>query len=120
MIDFVMNILWDIFGGLISALLWCIFGVLWCITVIGIPLGIVCFKMAGLVIAPFGREFEYDGGPLSIIFDIFWILLTGIEFAALHVALGIVLCVTIIGIPFGIQHFKLAVLSLLPFGGHFR
>lgn len=117
--NLIMNLLWDVLGGIVGAILWCIFGALWCITIIGIPFGIMCFKMAGLVIWPFGKEFVYDNKPLSIIFDILWILLTGAELAIFHFVLGLVFCVTIIGIPFGIQHFKIGMQALLPFGTHY-
>lgn len=116
MINFVMNLIWDILGGLVGAILWCIFGVLWCCTIIGIPLGLLCFKMAGLVLWPFGSEIVYDGKGFSILVDVLWILFTGLELAAFHFAVGIVLCITIIGIPFGIQHFKMGIIGLLPCG----
>lgn len=118
--NFIMNFFWAIFGGLISSILWAVFGLIWCCTVIGIPLGLFCFKMAGLVLCPFGKDVTYDGEPLSLIFDILWILLTGIELAVFHLAFGVILCCTIIGIPFGLQHFKLAAVCLLPCGTKIR
>lgn len=110
------NLLWDIFGGLISAILWAVFGVIWCCTVVGIPFGLFCFKMAGLVLWPFGRELDYDGKISSLVLDIIWIILTGCELALVHLVFGAILCCTIVGIPFGIQHFKLAVMCMLPVG----
>ncbi len=114
---FIGNILWLIFGGLIGALLWAIAGVLVCLTIIGIPFGLQCFKFAGFVLWPFGRDVEIGSfGVGSLIGNILWILLLGWELCITHLTIGAVLCLTIIGIPFGIQHFKLALLALLPFG----
>ncbi len=114
------NLLWFVFGGCISGLTWCLFGCLWCITVVGIPVGVQCFKMAGLSFFPFGKEVEYGGGAMSFIVNIIWIVLSGLPLALEHLVFGIVMCVTIIGIPFGLQHFKLAKLALMPFGARVR
>lgn len=113
---FLGNIIWLIFGGLVIALMWCMYGVLWCITIVGIPLGLQCFKFAKLSLWPFGKEVEYAGGTFKMIVNILWMILTGIEMALANVICGLVLCVTIVGIPFGLQFFKLASLSLMPFG----
>ncbi len=110
------NILWLIFGGLEAWFAWTIYGILWSITIVGIPLGRQCFKFARLSLAPFGKDVSVEGGPVSLLANIVWCLFTGVEMALAHVTVGIGLCLTIIGIPFGIQHFKLAVLSLFPFG----
>lgn len=110
------NILWFICGGFVSGLTWLLFGCLWCITIIGIPIGMQCFKLAGLSFFPFGKEVEYGGGLGSLLMNILWIILTGIPLALEHVVFGGLLCLTIIGIPFGLQHFKLAKLALMPFG----
>ena len=110
------NILWLIFGGFISAISWCLAGVLWCITFVGIPIGLQCFKFASLSISPFGKNVQYGGGFGSMILNIFWLILSGIPLALEHLAMGIFLCITIVGIPFGLQHFKIAKLALLPFG----
>ncbi len=112
------NILWIIFGGLISALLWILAGCLWCITVIGIPIGLQCFKLSSISLNPFGKEITYDGGAGSFLLNIIWILLSGIELALYNLIAGLILCVTIVGIPFGLQFFKLAKLSLCPFGAN--
>ena len=112
--------MWFIFGGVISGLTWWIVGCLWCITIIGIPIGRQCFKIAGLSFFPFGKEVIYGGGAASLIANIFWLLLTGIPMAIANAVWGCVLCVTIIGIPFGKQFFKLAKLSLMPFGATIR
>ncbi len=110
------NILWFIFGGFAAGLSWVIAGIGWCITIIGIPIGLQCFKFAGLAFFPFGKEVTYGGGAMSLIANIFWLLLTGIPMAIADVVWGCILCITIIGIPFGKQFFKLAKLSLMPFG----
>lgn len=110
------NILWFLFGGLIGGISYTMIGCLWCLTIIGIPVGIQCFKLAGLVFFPFGRNVNYGGGGFSFIVNIIWIALFGWELALGYLALGLVWCITIVGIPFGKQCFKLARLSLMPFG----
>ena len=110
------NIIWIICGGLISALGFATAGVLWCITIIGIPVGVQCFKMAGLALNPFGKEIRYEGGAVSFLLNVIWFFVSGIEIAALNFVMGLILCITIIGIPFGKQFFKFARLALCPFG----
>lgn len=112
------NILWFIFGGLISGLSWFLIGCLWCISIVGIPVGMQCFKFAVLAFAPFGKDVRYGGGAVSLLCNIIWIIVSGIPLAIESVILGCLLCVTIIGIPFGLQHFKLAKLALMPFGAN--
>ena len=110
------NVLWFIFGGFVSGLSWLLAGCLWCITIVGIPIGRQCFKFAGLAFFPFGKEIEYGGGAVSMIANIFWLIVTGIPMALANAVWGCVLCITIIGIPFGKQFFKFAKLALMPFG----
>lgn len=110
------NLLWLLLGGLVLSIGWCLAGLLLCITVIGIPLGIQCFKIAALCLAPFGRTIEYGGGLGSLFLNFLWIILFGWELAIVSLVSGLLLCATIIGIPFGMQAFKLAKLSLMPFG----
>lgn len=110
------NILWFILVGLVLGISWFLFGILWCITIIGIPIGIQCFKFAGFAIWPFSRDIVYDSSASSTILNILWIIFGGLALATISVVIGAMLCVTIIGIPFGIQCFKLAKLSLMPFG----
>lgn len=110
------NILWIIFGGLLSALGWLITGVLWCITIIGIPVGLQCFKLASLSLNPFGKEVRYEGGAGSFLLNVIWFIFGGLEMAIGNFLFGVLWCITIIGIPFGKQFFKLAGLSLRPFG----
>ena len=110
------NILWFLFGGLINGISWFLAGIIWCITLIGIPYGLQCFKFATLSFMPFGKEIVYGGGAPSFIANIIWILFFGIPMTIGNLFLGCMWCITIIGIPFGLQCFKFAKLSLAPFG----
>ena len=110
------NVLWFVFGGCLSGLGWCLAGVLWCITIVGIPVGLQCFKFAKLAFFPFGKEIVYGGGVGSFLLNIIWLVVSGIWLALGSVVTGCLLCITVIGIPFGLQHFKLAKLALMPFG----
>ncbi len=112
------NILWFLCGGFWSGLSWILAGCLWCITIIGIPIGLQCFKFANLAFFPFGKEVAYGGGAISLIANIIWLLISGIPMAILNVLIGLLCCVTVIGIPFGKQFFKIAKLSLMPFGAY--
>jgi len=119
--SFIGNILWLLFGGIILALLWAIAGLLVCLTIIGIPFGLQCFKFAGFALWPFGRQVVIgELGVGSLIGNILWILLLGWELCISHLVIGALFCITIIGIPFGLQHFKLAMLAILPFGARIR
>lgn len=118
--SFLGNVLWFIFGGFVAGLSWLVTGCLWCISIIGIPVGLQCFKFASLAFFPFGKEVEYGGGAVSLIANIFWLILTGIPMAIVDAIWGCILCITIIGIPFGKQFFKLAKLSLMPFGARVK
>lgn len=91
-------------------------GCLWCISIIGIPYGIQCFKFASMSFFPFGKEIVYGGGAVSFLVNVIWILISGIPLAVEHLVIGCLLCITVIGIPFGLQQFKLAKLALMPFG----
>lgn len=110
------NIIWIIFGGLITALAWVLAGIFFYITIVGIPLGRQCFKFASLTLAPFGKDIEYGGGAPSLVANVIWLIVCGIGASISYVILGCLYCATIVGIPFGLQLFKLAKLSLLPFG----
>ena len=110
------NIIWIIFGGLVTALGWVLAGALFYITIIGIPLGRQAFKMASLTLAPFGKEIVYGGGAPSLVANIIWVVVIGLWEAVAYAAAGVVFCITIVGIPFGLQLFKMAKLSLFPFG----
>ena len=110
------DILWLIFGGLVSAISWFLLGCLWCISIIGIPIGVQCFKFAGLSLAQFGKEIHYGGGAGTFILNLLWMIFGGLEMAIGHALFGLACCITIIGIPFGLQHFKFAKLALMPLG----
>lgn len=110
------NLLWIILGGLVESLVWCIAGFICYISVVGIPLGRQCFKFASLSLTPFGKKVVYGGGSVSFVANIIWLLLVGFIMAIINVIWGLVLCATIIGIPFGKQFLKLAKLWLMPFG----
>jgi len=113
------NILFFILGGFLIFLGYLLGGIVLCLTIIGIPFGIQCFKLAGGVLAPFGREVretEPPGGPLALIMNIIWIILPGLELAIMHLFLAAFFAITIIGIPIAAQHIKLLPLALLPFG----
>ena len=113
---FLGNLLWCLLGGLLSALSWALAGLFWCITIIGIPVGLQCFKFASLSLFPFGKEIVYAGGAPSLLFNLVWLVLSGLPLAISHAVLGCLLCLTIVGIPFGLQFFKIARLALFPFG----
>ena len=110
------NIIWIILGGLLSALGWIVVGLLWCITVIGLPVGLQCFKMASISLNPFGKEIRYEGGAVSLLLNILWLFAGGLELAFANAVFGLLLCITVVGIPFGMQFFKIAKLALFPFG----
>ena len=110
------NIMWVLFGGFLLSLGWVLAGVILCCTVIGIPFGVQCFKIAGLTFLPFGRDIVYGDGGMSFLGNLLWIIVFGWELALSCLVIGAFLCVTIIGIPFGLQYFKFARLSLMPFG----
>ena len=117
--SFLGNLIWIIFGGLLMSLGYLLAGVVYCITIIGIPVGVQLFKLASLTLCPFGRNVIDRNGQMSawsIFLNILWIVFGGIEIALSHVVLGLIFCITIVGIPFGLQHFKLALLALMPFG----
>lgn len=121
--NFLGNIIWLVFGGLFSAIGYVAGGVALCCTIVGIPFGLQCFKLAGVVLWPFGREIyssSSNTGCLSLLFNIIWLLCGGFWTAVNHLIFGILFCITIIGIPFGRQHFKLIEVSLMPFGKHIR
>jgi uncharacterized membrane protein YccF (DUF307 family) len=113
------NILFFVFGGFIIFLGYVLGGILMCLTIVGIPFGFQCFKLAGGVLAPFGREVRAVRQPdstLSVILNILWIILPGLELALMHLLLAAFFALTIVGIPLASQHLKLMPLALLPFG----
>ena len=115
------NILWFLFGGLWTGLSWVAAGVLWCITIVGIPIGKQCFKFAKLILMPFGKKVYFGNmSSGSVLLNVIWILLGGLGLCISSIAMGVGSCLTIIGIPFGLQHFKFAALALMPFGAEIR
>lgn len=114
------NILWIILGGgILICLEYLISGLLLCLTIIGIPFGVQCFKLAFLGLVPFGKDVvdrESYTGCLAIGMNILWILLGGIWIALTHVVFAVLCAITIIGLPFAKQHIKLASLAITPFG----
>ena len=113
------NIVFFIFGGFVIFLGYVLGGILMCLTIIGIPFGLMCFRLAGSVLAPFGREVvetEPPGGALSLIMNIIWIILPGLELAIMHLLLAAFFALTIVGFPLAVQHMKLVPMALLPFG----
>lgn len=114
--NFLGNLIWLIFGGLVGGLSWLLAGVIWCITVVGIPVGLQCFKLARMSFWPFGKEIIYYNSGGSLILNIIWLLLSGLPLAIAHLMSALLLYITIIGIPFARQSFKLARLALMPFG----
>jgi uncharacterized membrane protein YccF (DUF307 family) len=117
--NLILNLFWLIFGGFLIAFGYVLGAVLLCITIVGIPFGIQCFKLAALAVAPFGqeiREKDPPGGALAVILNIIWILLPGLELAVAHLVLAMMFAITIIGLPLALQHLKMTRLALLPFG----
>lgn len=113
------NLIWIICGGFLISLYYAIMGIVFCISIIGIPFGVQLFKMAGFALCPFGNNVTCDTrdmGCLSILMNVIWIVLGGIEICLAHIGFGTFLCLTIVGIPLGVQHFKMALLALAPFG----
>lgn len=115
---FILNVLWLILSGLWLALGYVVAGVVCCILIITIPFGIASFRIAGYALWPFGRTtaVRHDAGAGSAIGNVIWIILAGWWLALGHIITGIALCVTIIGIPFGIANFKMIPISLMPLG----
>ena len=109
------NLIWFIVTGAVTALGWIMLGVTWCISIIGIPFGIQCFKFALLSALPFGKEVKTNFGAHPIA-NVIWIIACGFILALIYFIMGIIWSVTIIGLPFGKQCFKLAKLALRPFG----
>lgn len=110
------NILWIITGGFATFLAWGLVGIIWCITIVGIPIGLQCFKAARLTLAPFGLDLVNTGGSISCLMNVLWMIFGGLLLAMIEAFIGLLLCITIIGIPFGTQHFKFARFALAPMG----
>ncbi len=117
------NLVWLIFGGFISGVIYIIGGILVSLTIVGIPFGKQAIKLGLATMTPFGREIEVNeefDNPLNLVFNIIWAILFGWEIAVSHFIHGVILGITIVGIPFAKQHFKLIPLALFPFGRELR
>ena len=113
------NLIWFIFGGLLLGIGYLFGGIVLCLTIVGIPFGLQIIKLGLFAMWPFGGEVVPENntsGCLPLLLNVLWIICGGIEVALTHLALGIVFSITIVGIPFGMQHFKLMMLALMPFG----
>ena len=110
------NCIWFLCGGFFSGISWILSGCLCCLTIVGIPIGVQCFKFAGLAFFPFGKEVIFGGGGVSLVANVIWLIFCGLPMAIENVVIGLIMCITVIGIPFGMQFFKIAKLSLMPFG----
>lgn len=117
------NIAWLILGGILIAFLYFVAGLVLCVTIIGIPFGVQLMKLGVYVLWPFGHELV-DGpgqpGCLSVALNLLWILLGWWEIALAHLVCGLLFCITIIGIPLGLMHFRIAIATIFPFGKQIR
>ena len=113
------NIIWVVFGGLLLSLGYLFGGLVLCLTIVCIPFGVQIMRLGMFALWPFGGEVKPTDnvmGCLPVLMNVLWIIFGGIEVALTHLTLGVIFCCTIIGIPFGLQHFKLMLYALLPFG----
>ena len=122
----ILNILWFVLGGFVAGLAWLLAALLLAITIVGLPWALAALRIAFFTFAPFGKQVvprevitgrdDLGTGSLGFLLNVVWFVLGGWYLAVIHVVHGVVLCVSIIGIPFGIQHFKLALIALAPVG----
>lgn len=112
------NIIWFVFGGVEIALEYFIAGLALCVTIVGIPFGLQAFKLGQLAIWPFGAHVtkSTSTGCLSAVMNIIWFFVGGFWIALTHLGFGLLFALTIVGLPFAKQHFKLMHIALLPFG----
>jgi uncharacterized membrane protein YccF (DUF307 family) len=121
--NFFGNLIWLIFGGFLAGMGYILGGLLTCVTIIGIPFGVQSIKLGLATLTPFGREImprPEEGGVLEAIFNLLWAVFFGWEIAIAHLVHGLILAITVIGLPFAKQHFKLIPLALFPFGKELR
>lgn len=113
-----LNLIWLIFSGFWMAILYLLAGALLFITIIGIPFALASWRIAGFALWPFGRTAvpRRDAGAASCVGNVLWLVLAGWWLALGHLITGVILCVTIIGIPLGLANFKLIPISLAPLG----
>lgn len=117
--NILLNIIWIVFGGLMVAVEYAVSSVAMMVTIVGIPFGLQTLKLALLALWPFGTEIadeSWPSGCLAGIMNVIWWFVGGLPIAATHLLWGLIFCITVVGIPFGLQHFKLMKLALLPFG----
>lgn len=117
------NLVWLVIGGFLVALVYYLVGLLMCITIVGIPFGVQLFKLGTYALWPFGRELVNgpgEPGCLSSVMNLIWILFGWWEIALIHLVCGLIFCITIVGIPWGLQHFKMVIPSIFPFGKEIR
>jgi len=117
--NFFGNLIWLIFGGIIISIEYFVGSIILMVTIVGIPFGLQTLKMASLALWPFGRDTRVQyraSGCLYIFMNVLWLFTGGLCIALTHLVFGVLLCITIIGIPFGLQHFKLTAIALSPFG----
>src|SRR5690348_5955142 len=118
----ILNILWFIFGGFISGTAWLLAGALLAITIVGLPWSMAAFRIGLFSYAPFGRHVvphsrgDLGTGPLGFLLNVIWVLLAGWWLALHHLVIAVAQAITIIGIPFALQHVKLALISFAPVG----
>ena len=120
---FLGNILWLVFGGILIALIYYLVSLVMCITLIGIPFGMQLFKLGTYSLRPLGHELvngPNEPGCVSVVMNLIWILCGWFEIAILHLIFGLLFCITVVGIPWGLQHFKMAIASIFPFGKEIR
>jgi uncharacterized membrane protein YccF (DUF307 family) len=110
------NFVWIVFGGLASWIGWMLAGLIWCLTIVGIPVGLQCFKIASFAFAPFGKHLEVQADSKHFVINLIWLLLFGWELALGHLISAIILALTIVGLPFAIQQMKMVSICLAPFG----
>jgi uncharacterized membrane protein YccF (DUF307 family) len=118
-VSLLMNLLWIVLGGFLIFIFYLIGGLVLCLTIVGIPFGVQLIKLSLLALAPFGKEVNTEGsasGLLEIVMNVLWWIFGGVEAALVHLALALVLAITIVGLPFAKQHIKLLKLALVPFG----
>lgn len=115
------TVIWWIFGGLEAAIGYAFSGVVWCLSIIGIPFGLQLFKLAAVNLFPFGTSIsDPKTGPIGCIGNVIWIICFGWWLALIHIFFGILLCISIIGIPWGKMQFRMVGVSLAPFGRDIR
>lgn len=111
-----VNILWVLLGGALLSLMWFVVGIICCFTVFFLPVGLQCFKFSGFFLWPFGKEINYSSSSGSFLINLIWLVIFGWELAGVSLIIGLLWCITIVGVPFGIQFIKFSKLAFFPFG----